>query len=74
MVKTDCAKSNPSLLQPSGRTAYHQGPRLYHYTNVWKALSDTDLDLIQLKQIKETYNNHGSNESGETTYFLDAFL
>ena len=47
MVRTDCAKINPSLLPLSPRAAYYHGLHMYHQIKVWKVLSETHLEPIQ---------------------------
>ena len=48
MVRADRATMDPSLLPPYPRAAYYHGLRVYHQIKVWKALSDTELEPIQL--------------------------
>ena len=46
MVSFYCASIDPALLQPSPRTVYYHGLRVYHQVDVWRNLSDDDNDLL----------------------------
>ena len=44
MVAADRAKIDPAILPPSPRAAHFHGLRVYHQLQVWKTLSDKDLE------------------------------
>ena len=44
MVSSDRASIDPALLPPSPRAAYYHSLRVYHQMNVWRQLSEGDID------------------------------
>lgn len=46
MVSADRSKIDPALLSPSPRAAFYHGLMVYHQTQVWRALGDTDTEPL----------------------------
>lgn len=46
MVSSNRANIDPAVLPPSPRAAYYHGLRVYHQINVWRQLSDGDIDPV----------------------------
>ena len=46
MVSSDRASIDPALLPPPSRAAYYHDLRVCHQMNVWRQLSDDDIDLL----------------------------
>ena len=46
MVLSDRASIDPALLSPSPRAAYYHGLRVYQQMNIWRKLSNDDIDPL----------------------------
>ena len=47
MVASNRLSIDPAHLPPSTRAAYFRGLRAYHQINVWRKLSDNDIDPLK---------------------------